>query len=177
MPSSPTSPPTSASSASSPLCATPRAAFLIKFDREVELLQDITSSRRELESARELLETPAPVRVMSRRRPGGPSLGGRVAGTALYDALLLSSEEMMMKQTGRKALILISDGIDMGSKVSLDSSVKAAHRADSLVYPIRFYDEDAYRAAAAYASLRNATASPSPPAPATLPPPKTPAPA
>jgi VWFA-related protein len=50
----------------------------------------------------------------------------------------------MKKQQGRKALILLSDGVDNGSKVSLGSSIESAQRADTSVYSIRFADEDAY---------------------------------
>ena len=50
----------------------------------------------------------------------------------------------MQKQTGRKALILLSDGVDMGSKVGISESIESAQRADTLVYSILFADKDAY---------------------------------
>jgi len=117
-------------------------AFLIKFDREVELLRDVTSSRQELEAALDLLETP----VRTRRPRSGPTLGrgARRAGTALYDAVLLASDELMQKQQGRKALIVLTDGVDAGSKVSLNSAIEFAQRADTLLYSIRIFDKDAY---------------------------------
>jgi len=62
----------------------------------------------------------------------------RHGGTTLYDALFLSSDELMGKQTGRKALIILSDGDDRGSKESLASSIEAAQRADTIVYAIYF---------------------------------------
>ena len=62
----------------------------------------------------------------------------RHGGTTLYDALFLSSDELMKKQTGRKALIILSDGDDRGSKESLASSIEAAQRADTIVYAIYF---------------------------------------
>jgi VWFA-related protein len=124
-------------------------AFVIHFDREVELLQDLTSSRQKLQSALGLLQTPQPSQEGggnspdsypgSRRRAGG---GG--GGTLLYDAVYLASNEMMKKQQGRKALIVLSDGVDRGSKETLASAVEAAQRADTLVYSILFADEQAY---------------------------------
>jgi VWFA-related protein len=63
---------------------------------------------------------------------------GRRAGTTLYDALFLSSDELMGKQTGRKAVVILSDGVDNGSKESLASSIEAAQRADTIVYAIYF---------------------------------------
>jgi VWFA-related protein len=50
----------------------------------------------------------------------------------------------MKKQHGRKALIVLSDGVDTGSKVSLTSAVESAQRADTLVYSILFADEEGY---------------------------------
>lgn len=119
-------------------------AFLIHFDREVELLQDLTPSRKKLESASDLLE------VADRPQGGGPGSGQRHrrgGGTSLYDAVLLASQDLMQKQTGRKALILLSDGEDNASKVSLEQAVEAAQRSDSLVYSILFKDEGDSRGA------------------------------
>ncbi len=117
-------------------------AFLIHFDREVELLQDLTSSKKKLESALHLLESPEQDGGYS---PGGGrgQRGGRGgAGTLLYDAVYLASNEVMTKQQGRKALIILSDGVDHGSKESLDSAVVAAQRADTIVYSILFSGEE-----------------------------------
>lgn len=124
-------------------------AFLIHFDYDVELLQDLTSSRKELETALARLEVPEGRRPLGRRTGGGAwppprPRGGIGGGTALYDSVLLASEELMARQRGRKALILLSDGVDAGSKVPLTEAIEAAQRADTLVYAIRFYDEDAY---------------------------------
>jgi VWFA-related protein len=118
-------------------------AFVIHFDREVELLEDLTSSRKKLEAALTSLDTPEP-----QQRGGGggryPGGGRRGGGTMLYDAVLLASDEVMKKQHGRKALIVLSDGVDTGSKVSLTSAIESAQRADVLVYSILFADEQGY---------------------------------
>jgi VWFA-related protein len=114
-------------------------AFVIHFDKEVELLRDLTSSRKELEKSLRELQTPE----LRRRDPSDPDAGPRRArniGTALYDAILLGSDELMKKQTGRKAIILLSDGDDFGSRTSLASAIESAQRADTLVYAIRMAD-------------------------------------
>lgn len=117
-------------------------AFVIHFDREVELLQDLTSSRQKLEKALDLLEEPSDDWRGGRRSGGG--YGGRgghrggFGGTALYDAVLLACDELMRKQNGRKALILLSDGDDNGSKVGLSEAIESAQRGDTLVYTILF---------------------------------------
>ena len=124
-------------------------AFVIHFDREVELLQDLTSSRKDLDRALGELELPQEQRGWGgrgggARYPGGPRGQRGGGGTSLYDAVLLASDELMKKQSGRKALILLTDGVDTGSKVSLASAIESAQRADTLVYSILFSDPDAY---------------------------------
>jgi VWFA-related protein len=131
-------------------------AFVIHFDSEVELLQDLTSSRRKLEDALAELELPQPSRQRPQwggrfpggggpRRGGYPRSGGRgLGGTELYDAILLASDEIMKKQTGRKALIVLTDGVDNGSKIGLDHAVESAQLADTMVYGVRFADPNAY---------------------------------
>src|ERR1022692_4161611 len=119
-------------------------AFLIHFDREVELLQDLTSSREKLQKALELLKSPS-----DRERSNDPndpsnspsgSDSHHGGGTQLYDAVYLASNELMKKQQGRKALIILSDGVDRGSKTYLDSAIESAQRADTVVYSIYFAD-------------------------------------
>jgi VWFA-related protein len=131
-------------------------AFVIHFDGEIELLQDLTSSRKKLEAALVPLELPQREQPSRGGSPGGggryPRGGGRYpggqrgrrGGTALYDAVLLASDELMKKQKGRKALMVLSDGVDNGSKVSLGKGIEAAQRADTLAYSILFSDEQAY---------------------------------
>ena len=119
-------------------------AFLIHFDREVELLQDLTSSHDKLQSALALLQTPAYDRD-SGGGSGSPDSGSprmsHGGGTLLYDAIFLASNEVTAKQQGRKALVILSDGVDRGSKESVDSAIEAAQRADTVVYSILFTDK------------------------------------
>jgi VWFA-related protein len=130
-------------------------AFIIHFDREVELLQDLTSSRQKLQAALGLLQVPQrsdPDRGDSpdsgQGQGGGGGGRGRGGygggGTALYDAIYLASNDITAKQGGRKALIVLSDGVDHGSKKTLASAIEAAQRADTLVYSILFADEQGY---------------------------------
>jgi VWFA-related protein len=131
-------------------------AFIIHFDREVELLQDLTASHKKLEDSLALLQTPAPQFDQTSGnnpsdsypgqgrggRGGGPTNHG--GGTLLYDAVYLASNELMQKQSGRKALIIFSDGVDRGSKETLTYAIETAQRADTIVYSILFKDEQGY---------------------------------
>ena len=66
--------------------------------------------------------------------------GEKPAGKELKQNVLLASDEITRKLEGRKALILLSDGEDHGSRVSLNSAIEAAQRSDTLIYAILFSD-------------------------------------
>jgi len=129
-------------------------AFVIHFDHEVELLQDLTSSRQKLQAAIDQIHTPQFSQTSSSGgSSGGSSSGGGGggrghghggAGTLLYDAVYLASNELMKKQPGRKAIIILTDGVDRGSKESLEEAIETAQRADTLVYCILFADKEGY---------------------------------
>ena len=50
----------------------------------------------------------------------------------------------MSKQQGRKALIILSDGVDHGSKVGITTAIETAQRADTVVYSILFKDSEGF---------------------------------
>jgi VWFA-related protein len=116
-------------------------ACVIHFDREVEMLQDLTSSHQKLEDALKLLETPDDSGG-NNGGSGGRGGYGHGGGTLLYDAVYLASNDVMTKEQGHKALIVLSDGVDHGSKESLEDAIEAAQHANVLVYSILFADHD-----------------------------------
>jgi VWFA-related protein len=129
--------------------------FVIHFDREVELLQDFTDSRDKLEAALDKLGSPEFQNAGGGSQGGGGGQGGGYpgggggghhmgGGTTLYDAVYLASDELMRKQDGRKAIVILSDGVDNGSKVSLDRAIETSQRANTPVYSILYADPDAY---------------------------------
>jgi len=121
-------------------------AFVIHFDREVELIQDFTDSREKLHTELD---------QMGATRPGqhdtqGPETTGedrsdRVhgshGGNQLYDAIFLASDEVMAPKQGRKVLIVFSDGLDSGSKDRLNEALDAAEKAHVSIYTIYFKGE------------------------------------
>jgi VWFA-related protein len=147
-------------------------AFVIHFDREVELLEDFTGSRPKLQAALQSLQTPQMDTYsgsggqsgggggqggggiggggMGGGRHGGVGGGGGRGsghgggGTLLYDAVYLAGGDLMSKQQGRKALIILSDGVDHGSKVGITTAIETAQRADTVVYSILFRDDEGF---------------------------------
>ena len=124
-------------------------AFVIHFDREVELLQDFTPSRPQLQAALQKLSTP---QFDGGGNGGGSGNGGgggggrgrgsHGGGTLLYDAIFLGSDELMSKQQGRKALIVLTDGVDHGSRETMAEAIATAQRSDTIIYSILFADEE-----------------------------------
>jgi VWFA-related protein len=152
-------------------------AFVIHFDREVELLEDFTGSRPKLQAALQSLQTPqmdansgggggqsgggGQGGGIGGGGIGGGGIGGRRGGagsgggggrgsghagggTLLYDAVYLAGDDLMGKQQGRKALIILSDGVDHGSKVGITTAIETAQRADTVVYSILFKDSEGF---------------------------------
>ncbi|HVU49009.1 MAG TPA: VWA domain-containing protein [Terracidiphilus sp.] len=122
-------------------------AFLLHFDREVELLEDFTNSRNKLDSE---LEAMGPT-AAEHNNPEGPETSGDDGSygrrnsmrnaTQLYDAIYLASDELMKPKPGRKALIIFSDGVDRGSKETLSEALDAADHANLSIYTIYFRGE------------------------------------
>ena len=116
-------------------------AFLIQFGGEVDLLSDVSADKAHLQKALGQVGTPQTHDTAADQSGNG---GARLdsGGSTLYDAIYLASAEVMKKQQPRKVLIVLSDGVDRGSKTSLFSAIEAAQRANTAVYAIYIKGED-----------------------------------
>jgi VWFA-related protein len=117
-------------------------AFVISFDVSVDLLQDMTNDmhllRTGLDKARINTNT---VGMAPMGRPGPvPTAGGDNKGTLLFDAAYLASDEVLGRQSGRKAMIILTDGDDVGSKMRLKDAIEAAQKADVITYVLLITD-------------------------------------
>ena len=116
-------------------------AFLISFGSEAELLQDYTGSPKLLRSALDQLRVmsdvtgvlPSPVPTASNPR-----------GTILHDAVYLAANEKLKGEVGRKVIVLITDGVDQGSRTTLREAIESAQRADAIIYSLYYVDPSAY---------------------------------
>lgn len=109
--------------------------FIVQFDTEARTVAMLTSSREKLGEALTYVSMP------TRRQLEASRTG---AGTLLYDSVESAANDVMARLSGRKALILLTDGVDVGSTGSLAVSVDACQRADTLVYGIYFTDSGFY---------------------------------
>jgi VWFA-related protein len=116
-------------------------AFLISFGSEAELLQDFTSSPALLRSGLDQLRVNASVGGL---HPGPVPTASQPRGTILYDAVYLAATDRLKSEVGRKVIILITDGVDQGSRIKLEEAVAAAHRSDAVIYSIYYVDPSIY---------------------------------
>ncbi|MFN0102477.1 MAG: VWA domain-containing protein [Bryobacteraceae bacterium] len=115
-------------------------AFLISFGSEAELLQDSTSSAKLLKRGLEGLRLSTSVGGLH----PGPVPTSKPKGTILYDAVYLAANEKLKNEVGRKAIVLITDGMDYGSSYKLRDAIEMAHKADTIIYSIYYVDQRAY---------------------------------
>jgi len=120
-------------------------AYVISFDITVDLLQDFTRDVRRLQSA--LNKAKVNVDYSSGGIPGmggGPVPTANAPGTLLYDAVYLSAHDMLAKEVGRKAMVLLTDGQDEGSRLKIKDAIEAAQKADSIIYVLLCADRGFY---------------------------------
>jgi VWFA-related protein len=116
-------------------------AFLISFDVNVDLLADFTDSPREL--TRAINQASINTASSSAGIPGiggGPMPTSNPRGTLLYDAVYLAAHDKLSAQTGRKILVILTDGGDQGSQETLKSASEAAQKANTIIYVILIAD-------------------------------------
>ncbi|MBI2679297.1 MAG: VWA domain-containing protein [Candidatus Koribacter versatilis] len=122
-------------------------AFVIGFDVNVDLLQDYTNSRRELKEALYRAKINNGGGFGGAGVPGiggGPVPTSRPRGTLLYDAVYLAADEKLGREVGRKAMIILTDGVDQGSQETLKQAIEAAQRADAICYVLLISDRGFY---------------------------------
>ena len=116
-------------------------AFLISFGEESELLQDYTSSVKLLEEGLNQLRVSGGVGGL---HPGPVPTASQPRGTVLYDAAYLAASEKLRGEVGRKVIVLITDGVDQGSKLTRSRAIEAAQKSDAVIYSIFYQDPSAY---------------------------------
>ena len=116
-------------------------AFLMSFGEEAELLQDYTNSRTALQRGLDGLRVSSGV---SGLHPGPVPTMSQPRGTVLYDAVYLAATDRLQKEVGRKVIVIITDGVDQGSRTRIEGAIEAAQKADAIVYSIYYVDPSAY---------------------------------
>jgi Ca-activated chloride channel homolog len=97
-------------------------ALIIEFNSEVNLVQDFTQNKKVLISALNSLKA--------------------ANNTSLYDAVYLAAEEKLKKEIGRKVMVVITDGVDVSSKLKKEDAIEAAQKNDVVIYGIGVQSEE-----------------------------------
>jgi VWFA-related protein len=120
-------------------------AYVIDFNIDASLVQDYTRDVHRLQAALNKVKINA---GFSSPVPGAggpvPTAPGSQKGTVLYDAVYLSAHDMLAKEVGRKAMILLTDGEDEGSQLKIRDAIEAAQRADAIIYVLLCADRGFY---------------------------------
>ncbi|HQR38596.1 MAG TPA: VWA domain-containing protein [Blastocatellia bacterium] len=90
---------------------------VIQFAQKVELLQDWTTDREAIQHA------------LDWRYKGGEA-------TCFWDGVFLAADEQVRKVEGRRAIIILSDGVDTSSKVSQAQAVAALDKSGATVFVV-----------------------------------------
>lgn len=109
-------------------------AFIMQFDMNYRVRQALTSSVKDLEEALSFVDTPTRGELMTSHANGG---------TLLFDSLSAGCQ-MMKAVQGRKALLVMTDGVDDGSEATVPDVIEAADKSDTLIYSILFADSGFY---------------------------------
>ena len=123
-------------------------AFLVTFDVGVNLEQDFTNNANQIIRAMDKAEINT---AGGNGAAGVPGIGqgpfptqGTPKGTLLYDAVAQVSNDKLRTETGRKALILLTDGEDQGSVTKPNQAIEAAQKANAIIYVILIADRPFY---------------------------------
>lgn len=120
-------------------------AFLVSFDIDIDLLSDYTSNAGQLSRDMEKAQINVGTGGGAPGTGGGPvNIPGGPKGTVLYDAVVLASHEKLSTETGRKAMILLTDGEDQGSRATVKEAIEAAQKANAMVYVLLIADRGFY---------------------------------
>jgi len=120
-------------------------AFVIDFNIDAELVQDYTRDVHRLQAALNKVKINSGVTMPTLPGAGGgPVPTANSPGTVLYDAVYLSAHDMLAKEVGRKAMILLTDGEDEGSRLKIQDAIEAAQKADAIVYVLLCADRGFY---------------------------------
>lgn len=91
-------------------------ALLVEFDSSVALVQDFTNNPNKLEKAIRSLQA--------------------AGNTALYDAVVKICDEKLIRENGRKTIVILSDGNDSASTATLEEALRLAQLANATIFSV-----------------------------------------
>ncbi len=129
-------------------------AMVMSFDVDVTLLSSFTSDLDHLERAVNRARINAPYSPVN---PGPLPPHMQSGGTNFYDALYLACTDMLARETGRKAIVVITDAYDSGSRVEDKQALEACQRTDTVIHVILIADPQYPRDSGSASKFANET--------------------
>ena len=111
-------------------------AFLVGFGNHIRLVSDFSRSGEQMMEAWKLY---------NKDTQRFPELGPnekRDLGTAFYDSIYYPVTEKLANESGRRALLLFSDGEDNSSSHDMMTAIETAQSANVLIFAIRYTEKD-----------------------------------
>ena len=115
-------------------------ALVMSFDANVDLLSDFTDERGQLERAIRKSRINIPDQGIHGRKSGSDRIAGKSRARRFIDAIYLACGEKLATEAGRKAIVIVTDAQDEGSKVKLDEAIEAAQRTDTVIHILLVVD-------------------------------------
>jgi Ca-activated chloride channel family protein len=117
-------------------------AFLVTFGNHIRLISDFSPSGAEIiERLKDYKDGRKGKRKGQGKNAEFPELGPterRDLGTAFYDSIYYSVTEKLARESGRRALLVFSDGEDNSSSHDMMRTIETAQGENVVVYAIRY---------------------------------------
>ncbi|PYU61221.1 MAG: hypothetical protein DMG56_13905, partial [Acidobacteria bacterium] len=116
--------------------------FLVTFANHIRLVSDFSPSGPEIiERMKEYKERGKGKGKLAEVPELGP-LENRVLGTAFYDSIYYAVTEKLARESGRRALLVFSNGEDNSSSHDMMTTIETAQAENVLVYAIRYTEKE-----------------------------------
>lgn len=115
--------------------------MVMNFDLDANLIADFTQDVNKLERAIRSTQMNSPPAGIGGTAGTIPNSGG---GTVLYDAIYLACHDELASEAGRKAVIVLTDAVDEGSRLRVQDAIEAAQRADAVIHVLLISDPGVY---------------------------------
>lgn len=110
---------------------------IIQFNSETVLIRDLTSDLMRLRGGlRDIMNNALPPRRADGVLPPPVTNGTQLGGTSIYDSIIATCDDLLLAESGRKTIILFTDGYDTTSHQKRSDAIDEALRAETVIYAI-----------------------------------------
>lgn len=115
-------------------------SMLVTFGRNARVIQQLTHDLSKMEASLARIEIGDPHQGIADAHAGR----GLVRTTILNDTVHMVAEQELENENGRKAMVVLTDGVDEGSQLDVKAAIRAAHVAGAICYIVLITDHRYY---------------------------------